>query len=87
MKKTGPGPVARRSAAKDTIVKASDAEGKMYKISVKTGSGLAGVAKKLGAVPASLRVRSFNESTDPSTAGISEAEKKKRLDAINKKKK
>lgn len=82
--KKGPGPVARRSAASnDTIVKASDKSGKMYDISVKKGSGYYNMAKKVGAVPASLRGIDVNKDTDPFVAGVSAAEKKRRLDALN----
>lgn len=84
MKKTGPGPVARKKAASnDTIVKASDKSGKMYDISVKKGSGYYNMAKKMGAVPAALRSIDVNKDTDPWVAGVSAAEKKRRLDALS----
>ena len=72
---------ARPTQARDTVVSVSQPGGGSYKIKVKTGSPYAKAAKKIGSVPSSFRAGSFTEKTDPLAAGISPAEKKKRMTA------
>jgi len=70
--------------ATDTIVKAYGG-GEYYDISVKKGSGYAKMAKKFGSVPSNLRpAKGMNKTNDPLAVGISEKERNKRLNAINK---
>lgn len=70
----------------DTVVKAYGG-GEYYDITVKKGSGYAKMAQKLGYVPSNLRPVDVNKYTDPAATGISEKERQKRLDALNKIKK
>ena len=77
-----PGPFRQN----DTVVKAYGG-GEYYDITVKKGSGYAKMAKKLGYVPSNLRPVDVNKTTDPAATGISESERQKRLNALNKIKK
>ena len=77
-----PGPFRKN----DTIVKAYGG-GEYYDITVKKGSGYARMAEKLGYVPSNLRPVDVNKNTDPAATGISEQERQKRLNALNKPKK
>ena len=69
--------------SKKVDIPVSDAEGKRYSITVTQGAPYHKMSQEMGGmIPAALRMKGLNESNDPSTTGISEAERQRRMNAL-----